>query len=531
MIFDLNRLSSDEKTTKGYCKGTVIYKENVYHDADILYIFNTSQNISDIESILSLIRGYFSIILPLNDSIVLISDQLNSVPLYYNCDLITDHFNSRYNKDIDNDNLILYQLSGVMPRDACFNSKLKATQPGEIIVIYSDCGEIIKHDYSSFFEQFSIDNKTRSKIDFSNWAEEYKHVIDLTISDLLQIGLNKKILLPLSGGFDSRLIADILSKAGFKDVLCFTYGITNSPEVAISKAVASHYGFEWVFIEYNSEEWKDLFDSEQYISFITRYSAENAVKHLQDFIAINHLISDYKIDRSKTIVVPGHALDFLAGNHIPIFCFENDIIKKSDLVDYIENRHFSLRYKSCYERNLVLNYIESRLKELGCLTFDSTYIPSKEAINLYMRFNFYERQSKFILSSLRIYDFFNLRWHLPLWSNYFIQYFENCDPSLLKNRYVSIEWDSSFIKPQFNPDLQGLIYPISYVKPIKSNLFLKSRAFLRKILIYNIITSIYLIRKIFFKDDFAWFSCFSFLTKFFGALKGYKEIYSFYANK
>ena len=35
----------------------------------------------------------------------------------------------------------------------------------------------------------------------------------------------KQIAIPLSGGYDSRLIASGLHKIGFKNVICFSYGL------------------------------------------------------------------------------------------------------------------------------------------------------------------------------------------------------------------------------------------------------------------------------------------------------------------
>ena len=57
------------------------------------------------------------------------------------------------------------------------------------------------------------------------------------------------IVVPLSGGYDSRLVASGFAYLGYKNVKCFSYGQKNNFESLISKKVAKKLGYDWKFIK------------------------------------------------------------------------------------------------------------------------------------------------------------------------------------------------------------------------------------------------------------------------------------------
>ena len=60
-----------------------------------------------------------------------------------------------------------------------------------------------------------------------------------------------RLVLPLSGGLDSRLLAAWLTLHGALDrTVAFTYGRPGSREVEVSRSVAEAVGLEWHAVEY-----------------------------------------------------------------------------------------------------------------------------------------------------------------------------------------------------------------------------------------------------------------------------------------
>ena len=64
------------------------------------------------------------------------------------------------------------------------------------------------------------------------------------------------IVIPLSAGLDSRLIASGLKQYNYTNVKCFSYGLKNNYEAVASKKIAKALGFDWMFIEINQKKLK-----------------------------------------------------------------------------------------------------------------------------------------------------------------------------------------------------------------------------------------------------------------------------------
>ena len=77
---------------------------------------------------------------------------------------------------------------------------------------------------------------------------------------LLTKGKKGKWIVPLSGGYDSRIVVSCLSRLETRDVVCFSYGRAGNRESAISEQVAKALGYEWHFVEYDRSAWRELMD-------------------------------------------------------------------------------------------------------------------------------------------------------------------------------------------------------------------------------------------------------------------------------
>lgn len=66
--------------------------------------------------------------------------------------------------------------------------------------------------------------------------------LDTVLTRLLENSKGRQLVIPLSGGLDSRLLAAWLKKLKAPNIKTFTYGKPDSPETSISEQVASALG-------------------------------------------------------------------------------------------------------------------------------------------------------------------------------------------------------------------------------------------------------------------------------------------------
>ena len=85
-----------------------------------------------------------------------------------------------------------------------------------------------------------------------NLFHKLDRIYEDTFSRLISWLDGRQAVIPLSGGYDSRLIALMLKELGYNNVLCFTYNTGGAKwEVDISRRVAKNLGFCWHYVHSN----------------------------------------------------------------------------------------------------------------------------------------------------------------------------------------------------------------------------------------------------------------------------------------
>ena len=149
-----------------------------------------------------------------------------------------------------------------------------------------------------------------------------------------------------------------------------------------------------------------------------------ATSTIQGLYAVNELVESRFI-KKKDIIINGNSGDFITGGHIPKPVSKILIDKKNLKLHFekITNAHIDKHY-SLWE---ILNteYNKDIVKKELYLQIKSELKNSKAPIYGLIELLEYEnRQTKYVVNSQRIYDFYNLSWLLPLWNEAFIKFWE-----------------------------------------------------------------------------------------------------------
>jgi asparagine synthase (glutamine-hydrolysing) len=139
---------------------------------------------------------------------------------------------------------------------------------------------------------------------------------------------------------------------------------------------------------------------------------------MQDFLAVRELTDQGKLP-INSVFVPGHTADVLSGSHIPSYYLDNSKEYNSEtfLVDSLK-LHYIL-WKWPHESEIEHIFNERLNKSIsGLEIYDNRTCAS--AIEF---FDFSERQTKFIVNAVRVYDFFGYEWRTPFWDTELIDFF------------------------------------------------------------------------------------------------------------
>ena len=221
---------------------------------------------------------------------------------------------------------------------------------------------------------------------------------------------DRPLAIPLSGGYDSRLIGVMLRDLGFRNVLCYTYGTEGNWEAAISRELAAHLGFRWAMVPYSPQRWRAWSGTQAFSRYFAESGNRCASPHFQDWPAVHELKADAKL-APDAVFVPGHSGDFVAGSHVPRHFATTTQVSREAVLEALFASHYSLwdwpEDRDGRWRNTMASRIEAITGPLAAPTPEA-------AADMFEAWDCAERQAKFIVNSVRVYESFGHTWRLPL---------------------------------------------------------------------------------------------------------------------
>lgn len=436
-----------------YFKGYFYVDDCFYEKENALNFLSSFKNNQDLKTLLQKINGVFTILKKEKDNLFIASDVTRSFPVFYtyyeNNWLISDNIIFMKNKL---DKIIFDDLSELELKASNhvhgFKTLLKnvyQTQSSEYLLLSKK--DIKERDfyfsYSISKESTSFDNELKKQaiIAFDNSFQRFIDSLE-----------NKTVVIPLSGGFDSRLIAVMLKKHNYKNVVCFTYGRKDSFEIENSKKTAKELNFEWHFIEYTNELISDFLSIDHFKNYAHFAGKLSSMPNLQEYFAVKYLKENSLISKNS-IFVPGYAGDILGGSEY-LKTIPNDIdntkISKSIVEKKMINYRFSKEEKSQIKAEVLKNLF----------LFDNNY---KEKIpeTVFDDYNLKERIAKYIFNSANFYSFFDYEFRFPFWDKALLEFFKEIPIRFKRSKTLFDDvLINEYFKP-FNVNFENEIQPTS----------------------------------------------------------------------
>ncbi|TVR41487.1 MAG: asparagine synthetase B family protein [Bacteroidia bacterium] len=415
---------------------------NFLADSGAISLF---REISDRDALLSLMQGLdgaFSVIIRLENRVLIAVDAMSMFSLYYSPLedgwLISDSAHVAGKKlpelMLNTEAIPEFQTAGfVVGNETLFRNVFK-TQAGEVLVLQDD-GSLQRECYHYYLP---------SKFYAAQPEQLSGRLKDILqgVSDRLMASLRgRTAVIPLSGGYDSRLIATMLKKANYRDVVCFTYGKPNRESV-LSQKVAEGLGYPWVFVDYRDLDMHAYLADPIFLDYCDQVGNATSMPFLQEFFAVKHMHERGMIP-DDAIFIPGHTGDYIAGSYV------EKTIRKENAREYrpntIARRYFGFRAQTGDERK----HITGRLEK-----WFSDYAPPRASIDdsydIYTEdWDLKEKFSKFVFNAAGVFPFFGYEFRFPLWDRDFRNFFRGVPFSLrsYKLLYDSV-LEEAFFKPQ-----------------------------------------------------------------------------------
>jgi asparagine synthase (glutamine-hydrolysing) len=379
------------------------------------YVCNIIINNDFIEQ--SSLSGIYSAVIIEEERLIILGDLVNFFPIYFafieNRWIVSDNLSSitqkTQNLKIDESEVPGFLSAGFTSGLNTLYKNIKKTRAGSNIELFHD-GTYKTQTYYSFIPEQFFEDETEKLITNaeSTFIDAGKNVCSF---------LNgRTAVIPLSGGFDSRLIAVLMKKLNYENVICFTYG-RKTNEVEISQNVASKLGFKWYFIDYEKIDYKGFTKDEQFLSYAFEYSGAYSMVYLQEYFAIKYL-KESNLIPEDSVFLPGHSGDYLGGS------YTNRTAKishnKELLAAFIENNYYFFKKKSKAEKEIIRYKVLETLVEYPDVNLISAhYNPFVEDWDVK------EKLSKFIFRSSFVFTFFGYEHIYPFWDTKVLSFWRN----------------------------------------------------------------------------------------------------------
>ncbi len=393
--------------------------------------------LGSLENQCAALAGSFAFVADGSREISLVCDHIRSIPLFYTVNkkeiVIGDdamEIARQCGAKMRKSSVEGFLAAGYVTEKDTLFSGVSGVGPGEIVTISKETGNVQKRNY---FEML-YENSRETNV------EQYLREMDMcykeVFQDMIQRLQGRTAVLPLSGGCDSRTVAVMLKRLGYENVLCFSYGRAGNSESARSKLVAQALGFPWYFIEYNESAWGDFYYSQAYKEYLVH--AERGVSEpcTQPVPAILQISRRY----GGGVCIPGHALDFSAGSHLG--SLQKRTYTRKEWIEYILKTHYNLNKRGVGVR-------ETEKWTSGV----PDVLTREDWVREYQKWEWKNRQSKFIANDVRAYEFSGYSWEMPFWDWRVCEFWRHVPYELLEGRKLQYLYMKKYIDPVARLDL------------------------------------------------------------------------------
>ncbi len=406
---------------KGY-----LYDErgDYFEKKELFKFFDRTKNSNELISQLQDLNGAYSIVFQVDNLTIIACDASRTFPLFYTYQdnelIVSDDVNylmkESGNHDFDSLSEIEFLASNHTHGKKTLVKNIFQIRSSEFLVFES---EVLKRNGFNF--QYSKGDSKLSSI--KDIKESMPLVFKNSFKRLAKSLKGKTPILPLSSGYDSRIIASFLKEYGFENTICYTYGRPNSFEIETSKKVAKKLGFNWYFIPYTKELVGESLNDDEFHRYLRYASNYNSMPNLQEYFAVKYLKEQQLIPKDS-VFIPGYAGDILFGSE-----YRKNFPLRASMSDSILHLKFDNHPLTNHHREELKKEILSNLKE---------YQLSNKTDNFsaFDDYNFKERIAKYIFNSSSFYTFFGYEFRFPFWDLEILRYFSTVSENLKKSNDI-----------------------------------------------------------------------------------------------
>lgn len=318
--------------------------------------------------------------------------------------IISDSINFLKNKKFLPENQNIMLASGYLLEDETIYKNIKIFKPATLFCYQK---KLKYYKFDNYFK-FTTNSKIKT-IDINKKYNQLDNILNKFFLNFIKKYKNKKKIVFLSGGYDSRLVISKLHELKCKNIIAVSYGNFFTYENYKSYIVAKKLKIPWKFISLNhNDRIEGFLKLKKYYKSTFNYKALPCIREFSILYKMN------KCNLLKnSVLLNGQSGDFISGLHIPFEFIKKKKLNAKYLVNFIIKKHFS-NYSILKVKNLIFDKIFAKFKKIN-----SKY----KLISMYENWEFENRQANVVIQDFKAYEFFKKPYAMPLWDLSLVKFF------------------------------------------------------------------------------------------------------------
>ena len=256
--------------------------------------------------------NFYSLIIHRNKYLFCLTDQVCSYPIIYqntkNYNLISDDIKNFKTHKINKLSFKLIKYSGYTLDNMTIYDNVYNLLPNQRLLIQDNKVTFKKINHYNFIY--------KKNSNYKNLEAKFEKILLAIFKNIRDRNLKKKIFVPLSAGYDSRIILSMLKKLKVKNLETFTYGRKNLRDFDVVNKISKKIGVINHKIVVTRSLAIKTYRCKKFNSYLNFCNPGNAPNNFSDYLAIHYLI-EKKIIKKGDVIINGQTGDFISGNHIP----------------------------------------------------------------------------------------------------------------------------------------------------------------------------------------------------------------------
>jgi len=418
----------------GYAKGCAFSNGELFAAPVLSRLFDAQNSFADFIKLLRRLNGFFAGMRVEEHFIFLAVDHVRSLPLFYavlgrKVFVSDDAYWVReqvHDESVDELSVAELLLTRTVSGSDTLSPLVKQVQAGEAVAL-TVTPEGVQKESNRFYE---LGYAHPSEQKFEELTDRSDAYLMAAFKRLAEYAAGSTIVVPLGGGLDSRVVVLMLKRVGYHNIVSFTYGRPGNREARISQKVASALQIPWHFVPYSNQDWHRWYNSIEWSQYSKFANGLSSTPHLQDWPAVWEL-KRRRLIPDDSVFVPGHRPSLVlsnapsgvrAGHHkLQVERLRQQAISGDELASMICEACCTLQN---WSRQSAEIHRELSLKVKNVLQPPPT-LTSEQAFGYFDRWSWENNFAKFMVNSIRVYEFWGYRWWLPLWDLEFVRFWRS----------------------------------------------------------------------------------------------------------